>query len=198
MIKQVTRTDSLAAPVYGTSAQPTSFKRKGGGVDGRGARAPSRGGGGGLLGALLCCIPARKEDMNDEVRRTTRDEPAHRERPDPIAIVEFERPEARPVTDFRKTRPCREDETDPFFSQQSSPSPRPQAIHHPTAALAAHRVVPEAQAMHSGDPFLPPRRARTAASRASCSTWTRTLVHSSFKPVPNPDFVIPVEIVTGR
>lgn len=89
VIKQVTRTDSLAAPVYGTSAQPTSFKRKGGGVDGRGAGAPSRGGGGGLLGALLCCIPARKEDMNDEVRRTTRDEPAHRERPDPIAIVEF-------------------------------------------------------------------------------------------------------------
>jgi len=89
VIKQVTRTDSLAAPVYGTSAQPTSFKRKGGGVDGRGAGAPSGGGGGGLLGALLCCIPARKEDMNDEVRRTTRDEPAHRERPDPIAIVEF-------------------------------------------------------------------------------------------------------------
>jgi len=77
VIKQVTRADSLAAPVYGTSAQPTSFKRKGGGVDGRGAGAPSGGGGGGLLGALLCCIPARKEDMNDEVRRTTRDEPAH-------------------------------------------------------------------------------------------------------------------------
>ena len=74
VIKQVTHTDSLAAPVYGTSAQPTSFKRKGGGVDGRGAGAPSGGGGGGILGAFLCCIPARKEDRNDEVRRATRDE----------------------------------------------------------------------------------------------------------------------------
>lgn len=72
VIKQVTHTDSLAAPVYGTSAQPTSFKRKGGGVDGRGAGAPSGGGGGGILGALLCCIPARKEDRNDEVRNATR------------------------------------------------------------------------------------------------------------------------------
>ena len=76
VIKQVTHTDSLAAPVYGSSAQPTSFKRKGGGVDGRGAGAPPGGGGGGLLGALLCCIPARKEDLNDQVRRATRDEPA--------------------------------------------------------------------------------------------------------------------------
>ena len=91
VIKQLTHADSLAAPVYGTSAQPTSFKRKGGGVDGRGAGAPAGGGGGGLLEALMCCIPVRKEDRNDEVRLATRDEralDAHRE-PHPIAIVEL-------------------------------------------------------------------------------------------------------------
>ena len=71
VIKQVTHTDTLTAPVYGTSAQPTSFKRKGGGLDGRGAGAPSGGRGGGLFGAFMCCIPARKEDRNNQVRLAT-------------------------------------------------------------------------------------------------------------------------------
>jgi len=61
-------------------------------------------------------------------------------------------------------------------------------------ALAAHRVVPEAQAMHSGDPFLPPATREDRRKPCLVLDLDETLVHSSFKPVPNPDFVIPVEI----
>ena len=35
VIKQVTTSDGLVAPVYGTGNHPSSFKRKGAGVDGR-------------------------------------------------------------------------------------------------------------------------------------------------------------------
>jgi len=66
VIKQVTHSDGLAASVYGTSAQPTSFKRKPVGVDGR---AVATGGGGGGLFGMLCCIPSRKDEQkNVEVR----------------------------------------------------------------------------------------------------------------------------------
>tara|TARA_B110000977_G_scaffold191230_1_gene263064 strand:- start:4120 stop:4830 length:711 start_codon:yes stop_codon:yes gene_type:complete len=69
-----------------------------------------------------------------------------------------------------------------------------QQYHTPTAALGAHRTVPEADAMHTGDPFLPP--VATSDRRKPCLVLDldETLVHSSFKPVPNPDFIIPVEI----
>jgi RNA polymerase II subunit A small phosphatase-like protein len=50
--------------------------------------------------------------------------------------------------------------------------------------------------MHTGEPFLPPREASQDEKPKPCLVLDldETLVHSSFKPVPNPDFVISVEI----
>ena len=48
--------------------------------------------------------------------------------------------------------------------------------------------------MHSGDPFLPPATLEDLRKPCLVLDLDETLVHSSFKPVPNPDFVIPVEI----
>ena len=48
--------------------------------------------------------------------------------------------------------------------------------------------------MHSGDPFLPPATREDRRKPCLVLDLDETLVHSSFKPVPNPDFVIPVEI----
>jgi|TARA_B110000977_G_scaffold79224_1_gene106472 hypothetical protein len=68
VIKQVTTSDGLVAPVYGTGNHPSSFKRKGAGVDGRVGVSQTGGGGGGLFG-MLCCIPSRKEEnRSNEVR----------------------------------------------------------------------------------------------------------------------------------
>ena len=73
VIKQVTHTDSLAAPVYGTRRAAHEFQaRRGRGRARRGSdlrrrrRRNSRG--------FSVLHPARKEDRNDEVRRATRDE----------------------------------------------------------------------------------------------------------------------------
>ena len=48
--------------------------------------------------------------------------------------------------------------------------------------------------MHVGDPFLPPLALADRRKPCLVLDLDETLVHSSFKPVPNPDFVIPVEI----
>jgi RNA polymerase II subunit A small phosphatase-like protein len=48
--------------------------------------------------------------------------------------------------------------------------------------------------MHVGDPFLPPLSLADRRKPCLVLDLDETLVHSSFKPVPNPDFVIPVEI----
>ena len=48
--------------------------------------------------------------------------------------------------------------------------------------------------MHSGEPFLPPATREDCHKPCLVLDLDETLVHSSFKPVPNPDFVIPVEI----
>ena len=48
--------------------------------------------------------------------------------------------------------------------------------------------------MHSGEPFLPAATREDHRKPCLVLDLDETLVHSSFKPVPNPDFVIPVEI----
>ena len=48
--------------------------------------------------------------------------------------------------------------------------------------------------MHVGAPFLPPLSLADRRKPCLVLDLDETLVHSSFKPVPNPDFVIPVEI----
>jgi RNA polymerase II subunit A small phosphatase-like protein len=60
--------------------------------------------------------------------------------------------------------------------------------------LAPHSVVPGGGAMHVGPAFLPPPIASDASKPCLVLDLDETLVHSSFKPVPNPDYVIPVEI----
>mmetsp|Transcript_9223 Transcript_9223/g.30432 ORF Transcript_9223/g.30432 Transcript_9223/m.30432 type:complete len:376 (-) Transcript_9223:131-1258(-) len=47
---------------------------------------------------------------------------------------------------------------------------------------------------HSGAPFIPPLHARDSGKKTLVLDLDETLVHSSFKPVPNPDYVIPVDI----
>ena len=64
VIKQVTHSDGLAASVYGTSAQPTSFKRKPVGVDGRAVAT-----GGAVEGFSGCCAASPAGKTN---RRTWR------------------------------------------------------------------------------------------------------------------------------
>ena len=51
--------------------------------------------------------------------------------------------------------------------------------------------------MHSGDPFLPPATREDRRKPCLVVDLDETLVHSSFKPVPNADYVIPVEIDPG-
>jgi RNA polymerase II subunit A small phosphatase-like protein len=59
--------------------------------------------------------------------------------------------------------------------------------------LAAKPVyVPRAP--HTGRPFLPPPQERDYGKKTLVLDLDETLVHSSFKSVPNPDYVIPVEI----
>lgn len=49
-------------------------------------------------------------------------------------------------------------------------------------------------APHAGRPFLPPPQERDYGKKTLVLDLDETLVHSSFKSVPNPDYVIPVEI----
>ena len=49
-------------------------------------------------------------------------------------------------------------------------------------------------ARHRGEPSLPPATLEDLRKPCLVLDLDETLVHSSFKPVPNPDFVIPVEI----
>ena len=48
--------------------------------------------------------------------------------------------------------------------------------------------------MHVGAAFIPPLLPVDAGKPCLVLDLDETLVHSSFKPVPNPDYVIPVEI----
>lgn len=49
-------------------------------------------------------------------------------------------------------------------------------------------------APHVGKPFIPPQVEGDRGKKTLVLDLDETLVHSSFKPVPNPDYVIPVEI----
>lgn len=49
-------------------------------------------------------------------------------------------------------------------------------------------------APHVGKPFIPPLEPIDAGKKTLVLDLDETLVHSSFKPVPNPDYIIPVEI----
>ncbi len=59
---------------------------------------------------------------------------------------------------------------------------------------APARTVYVPPAPHTGQPFIPPLQERDAGKKTLVLDLDETLVHSSFKPVPNPDYVIPVEI----
>jgi len=49
-------------------------------------------------------------------------------------------------------------------------------------------------APHVGKPFIPPLSEGDTGKKTLVLDLDETLVHSSFKPVPNPDYIIPVEI----
>lgn len=49
-------------------------------------------------------------------------------------------------------------------------------------------------APHTGQPFIPPLLEGDKGKKTLVLDLDETLVHSSFKPVPNPDYIIPVEI----
>lgn len=49
-------------------------------------------------------------------------------------------------------------------------------------------------APHVGKPFIPPAEPCDVGKKTLVLDLDETLVHSSFKPVPNPDYIIPVEI----
>lgn len=49
-------------------------------------------------------------------------------------------------------------------------------------------------APHVGKPFIPPMEPQDVGKKSLVLDLDETLVHSSFKPVPNPDYIIPVEI----
>ena len=49
-------------------------------------------------------------------------------------------------------------------------------------------------APHTGPPFIPPLQEIDKGKKTLVLDLDETLVHSSFKPVPNPDYIIPVEI----
>ena len=61
-------------------------------------------------------------------------------------------------------------------------------------APLASRPVYVPPAPHTGRPFLPPLQERDRAKKTLVLDLDETLVHSSFKSVPNPDYVIPVVI----
>lgn len=56
------------------------------------------------------------------------------------------------------------------------------------------RIVFIPPAPHTGAAFIGPLGARDTGRKTLVLDLDETLVHSSFKPVPNPDYVIPVEI----
>ena len=62
------------------------------------------------------------------------------------------------------------------------------------APLASSRPIYVPPAPHTGRPFLPPLQERDRAKKTLVLDLDETLVHSSFKSVANPDYVIPVEI----
>lgn len=47
---------------------------------------------------------------------------------------------------------------------------------------------------HAGEPVIGPAAPHDKHKKCLVLDLDETLVHSSFKPVPNPDFIIPVEI----
>ena len=63
-----------------------------------------------------------------------------------------------------------------------------------TSNMPPHQLIPSGSPMHVGEPFLGPLDARDAGKPCLVLDLDETLVHSSFKPVPNPDYIIPVEI----
>jgi len=64
----------------------------------------------------------------------------------------------------------------------------------PADAAPSSRTVYVPAAPHSGPPFIPALQERDAGRKTLVLDLDETLVHSSFKPVANPDYVIPVEI----
>lgn len=91
--------------------------------------------------------------------------------------------------------------------EQATPQPRgllaslcwrccgrpPDVVLPPEAALQSRTLyIPPAP--HTGPPFIPERLAEDAGRKTLVLDLDETLVHSSFKPVANADFIIPVEI----
>ena len=68
------------------------------------------------------------------------------------------------------------------------------AVDGEVAQPLASKAVYVPPAPHTGRPFLPPMQERDYGKRTLVLDLDETLVHSSFKSVPNPDYVIPVEI----
>ena len=64
-----------------------------------------------------------------------------------------------------------------------------EASHRP---LSRKLYIPPAP--HTGPPFIPPLQEGDKGKKTLVLDLDETLVHSSFKPVPNPDYIIPVEI----
>jgi RNA polymerase II subunit A small phosphatase-like protein len=63
---------------------------------------------------------------------------------------------------------------------------------HSQRALSRTLYIPPAP--HTGQPFIPPLLESDKGKKTLVLDLDETLVHSSFKPVPNPDYIIPVEI----
>jgi hypothetical protein len=103
----------------------------------------------------------------------------------------------------------------PASAPDSSPPPPPPPPPPPRRGFVAALLrccgrVPEAEspghrpqssrtlyippAPHVGAPFIPPLLEGDTGKKTLVLDLDETLVHSSFKPVPNPDYVIPVEI----
>ncbi|KJE93659.1 CTD small phosphatase [Capsaspora owczarzaki ATCC 30864] len=56
------------------------------------------------------------------------------------------------------------------------------------------RTVTESQSDYNGEPLLGPLRKDDKGRKCLVLDLDETLVHSSFRPIPNPDYIIPVEI----
>ena len=60
--------------------------------------------------------------------------------------------------------------------------------------MPPHHLIPSGGPMHVGEPFLGPLDPSDVGKPCLVLDLDETLVHSSFKPVPDPDYIIPVEI----
>lgn len=98
------------------------------------------------------------------------------------AVDEEERPAPPPREGFLRRWCCfrgGDGKADPAGSSERYPSPLP--LYIPPAP-------------HVGKPFIPPMEPQDLGKKTLVLDLDETLVHSSFKPVPNPDYIIPVEI----